>query len=64
MPTSAIFGGEIKFGFENNSFSKYNQLVFAGQMSLKIIAELLKNTPSLLKRFPKPRLEWKQCLPN
>jgi len=33
---------------------------YSGQLSLRIIAELLKNAPVLRKRFRKPRLWWEQ----
>jgi len=37
-------------------FFEKQQARFSGQMSLRTIAELLKNAPVLLKRFSKPRL--------
>jgi len=46
--TSHIFWRKTRL-FLKNIVSKYNKFVFLGQMSLRIIAELLKNAPVLLK---------------
>jgi len=45
-----LWRGEM-FIFQKQNISKYNKFVFQGQVSLKIIAELLKNEPLLLKRL-------------
>jgi len=49
--TSRIFLREIVFVFDkkNKKCSKFNNFVLSGQM--RIIAELLKNSPVCLKRF-------------
>jgi len=65
MLTSTIFFGKDMFEFVcitifRNTTSLF---VFSGQMSLKTIAELLKNAPVLLKRFRKHRSQWEQYLP-
>jgi len=53
------------FYFENKIFSfEMQQARVSGQMSLRIIAELLKNMPVLLTRLRKPRLWWEQYLPK
>jgi len=39
------------FIFLKKYISKYGQFVFSGQMSLRMIAELLKHAPVLLKHL-------------
>jgi len=47
----------------NKFFSSYSKLLFYGQVSLRIIAELLKHTPMFLKPLRKARLWCEKYLP-
>jgi len=47
---------------QNKNFSKSNKFIFSGQMSVRIIVELLKNPRLRLKCFSKPRLWWDKIL--
>ena len=42
---------ENMFVFAKINISKYYKFAFSCQMTLKIIVELLKNAPALLKRY-------------
>jgi len=41
---------ELCLFLKKKRYSKHNKFVFTGQMSLRIIAELMKKAPVLLKR--------------